>query len=554
MKNLKLRYQLQEKIREDIVSEFYHGRDTQTNEPVFICKFKKKYLSQPLIKQLMKYSEQLIDKPHEHILQLVDYAFDGVEFFVIYEGLSSFTTMEDYVQQVKWNSATLWKYMTQVLGGLVYLEQEGLAHGNLSLNTIIVTKEGEVKLVKPVLQALIIKRNIQKMDIIDDCLCLAPELINREAIRSQTDMYSFGVILHFLFSKSWPYPYTVSLDEYKKALVKGPKAYSKYESKIPDKLSEVIKKCLQLDASDRFNSFIDLIKTYKGEYSIDFTESTSTKVLSTIKGDLDEKRSKQLFRRSIYIIGALTFVIMLGLSYYLYSVYSTAIPERIVPSVVGLDKQQALEVLQQHRLKGVVAGERIHPLYEENMVIETKPRAGREVKQNRMIRLYLSKGQGAELVPDLIGRSKGQAEGLLFDRGLDADVIEERFSIEYAEGVIIDQIPTPNSLILPSENIQVVLSRGFPVSIDISKIKSTFFKKKEHLRQVTVRFSILPEWEQQKVTILFKVNGNQERIYSDIHQPEEDVTLEFELDLDGEVSVYFDDVNAYSQRIIDELE
>lgn len=554
MNILKSRYHIGELVQEDIFSNLFNGIDKQTKLPILIYKFKKKYLSQPLIKQLMKHAESLINLEHDHIVSLLDYAFDGVEFYAIYDGQESFLTLEEYVQVEQWSSATLWGFMTQVLSALVMLEQSNLAHGSLSLNTIFISKNKKVKLIKPVLQALILNENIQTMDILDDCLCVAPDFIYNQGVTSQTDMYSFGVVLQFLFSKSWPYPYTVSLEDYKQSLLKGPKDFEKYETKIPDRLAEVVRKCLQLSAKDRFNSFIDLIKTYKGDYSIDFTQTATPRVLNALKIELDKKKAKKTVVRLLYTIGVLSIVSILGLTHYFYSMYITAIPERIVPNVVGLDQQMALEMLQQHHLRGIVAGERIHPLYKEGMVIESKPSAGRDVKQNRLIRLYLSKGQGSELVPDLVGRGKGQAEELLFDRSIEAEVIEERYSIEYADGVIIAQFPSPNTLILPSENIQLVLSKGFPVSMSISKAKSSFFKNKDTLRQVTVLFSVLPEWEEQKVTILFSNKGTSERIYSDVHQPQEAIELEFELELGGEISVYFNDVSAFSQHIMGEAE
>lgn len=552
MKILKSRYHIGELIQEDIFSELFHGIDKQTNTSLLIYKFKKKYLSQSLIKQLMKSAEALIGIEHENIVRLLDYAFDGVEFYAVYEGVESYITLEEYVQHHEWSSATLWRFMTQILSALVVLEQSQLAHGSLSLNTILISKDKKATLIKSNLQALILNHNIQKMDVLDDCLCVAPDFIYNQGLTSQTDMYSFGVILQFLFSKSWPYPYTVSLQDYKASLLKGPKPFKKYEDKIPDRLSEVVRKCLQVSSTDRFDSFIDLIKTYKGDYSIDVTQTDSPAVLSALKVDLDKKKAKKTITRLLYTIGILSVVSMLGMAHYFYSLYITAIPERIVPNVVGLDKQLALEMLQQHHLRGIIAGERIHPLYKEGMVIESKPRAGRDVKQNRLIRLYLSKGKGSELVPDLVGRGKGQAEELLVDRGIHAEVVDEHYSIEYAEGVIISQYPSPNTLILPSENIQLVLSKGFPVSMTISKVKSSFFKNKDHLRQVSVLFSILPEWESQKVTILFSNKGKSERIYSDVHDPQEAIELDFELEVGGDISVYFNEVNAFSQRVMDD--
>ena len=107
------------------------------------------------------------------------------------------------------------------------------------------------------------------------------------------------------------------------------------------------------------------------------------------------------------------------ISYQFYYMYITAVPEVAVPNVIGLDVEKSEEMIDQYQLKWLVSGSRFHPSIEEGLVIESKPPSGRIVKQDRLIRLFVSKGKGPVLVPDLVGYTKDIIEDVVIERGFD---------------------------------------------------------------------------------------------------------------------------------------
>ena len=82
----------------------------------------------------------------------------------------------------------------------------------------------------------------------------------------------------------------------------------------------------------------------------------------------------------------------------LYVSYLTSIPEVAVPNVLGIHFDEAESMLDQYQLRSLVVGARFHPHYEEGDIIDMKPPAGRVVKEDRVIRLFVSKGAGPILV------------------------------------------------------------------------------------------------------------------------------------------------------------
>ena len=85
----------------------------------------------------------------------------------------------------------------------------------------------------------------------------------------------------------------------------------------------------------------------------------------------------------------------------------------------------------------------------------------------------------------------------------------------------------------------------------INKSKNSFFKDKSNLRLIELSFFILDECSSQDVDIFFHYDGKDEKIYSDLHQPGEAKTLEFELEYGGRVDVFFNNEKGFSKTIQD---
>ena len=59
------------------------------------------------------------------------------------------------------------------------------------------------------------------------------------------------------------------------------------------------------------------------------------------------------------------------------------------------------------------------------------------------------------------------------------------------------------------------------------------------MKKVQVEFFILDDWESQEITIFFKHNDLRNKIYSDLVKPGDNLKLEFELEEQGVLEIYF---------------
>lgn len=131
----------------------------------------------------------------------------------------------------------------------------------------------------------------------------------------------------------------------------------------------------------------------------------------------------------------------------------------IVPDVVGLALQHAIEILREARLAPD------HVDYEDSSsprdtVLKQSPGAGGEADRRSDVRLTLSSGAAVQ-VPDIIGRSLMQAMSALQAAGLVADPIVHYVSEEPSSGVLhVD--PPPRSFITPHQRVVLRLGGRSP--------------------------------------------------------------------------------------------
>lgn len=552
---IKSRYEVIELLSEDLVSFAYRGRHKQTQKPVIIWKYKSSYTTPAIIRRLISISETVMSIKDDRLLKFFDYAYDGKFFYTIYEQVEGMQTLESFIKtSSNWDLRVLWRISTQLLSVLVKIESKKIVCGSINLNGIYVTPDGSLKLSRVGIPLEILKHHWDEFSVVEDLAFYPPEFVQYKKYSIRSDIYAYGVLLYLFFSKKWPYKLSLKVDELKKSFLKPQKPFVPAHERVPERVRDIVHACLSLDPQKRFSSFSELVKSYRGD--VPFTSKPvpedSKQVRDILKKELRSQFFKKVLSVGYWLAGIGAFCVTAYFLMVMYTSYLTAIPEKQVPDIVGMTFEQAEEVLDGVGLAGSVVGTRVHPHFPEGTIVETKPPAGRNVKVNRNIRVFLSRGAGPVLVPDLVGRSEQNAMWLLDERGLGAEVSEEQFSIQYGKGTIIAQQPTPNTFINPSDNIQIVISKGFPIVMEVKKPRFTFFQEKADVRRVLIELFVLEEWDSQEVKVVFVRSGNSETIYSDVHNPGESMKLDYELEVGGRVDVYFGQDKAFSQKITDE--
>jgi serine/threonine-protein kinase len=134
-------------------------------------------------------------------------------------------------------------------------------------------------------------------------------------------------------------------------------------------------------------------------------------------------------------------------------VVSSGEPRPTVPDVIGWSFDDARNELED---AGLSVDRRVDPEAEGEWdeVVGTDPEAGEEVDEDGAVTVTVAGSGGAEVPDDLVGMDGGEAEDVLEDADLDADVIGPR------DGEVFATWPLGGTVVEPGSRVQLFTNGG----------------------------------------------------------------------------------------------
>ena len=128
-----------------------------------------------------------------------------------------------------------------------------------------------------------------------------------------------------------------------------------------------------------------------------------------------------------------------------------------VPDVAGKTVNEARAVLAEAGLNlRVEEGRRIDPKVPAGQVLAQEPRPGVRTRGERSIKVWISAGPRAMIIPALIGESERTAQLRLQQEGLELTAVSEIRSADYSAAVVAQTPPPKTSAV----QISLLVNRG----------------------------------------------------------------------------------------------
>jgi serine/threonine-protein kinase len=134
--------------------------------------------------------------------------------------------------------------------------------------------------------------------------------------------------------------------------------------------------------------------------------------------------------------------------------------ETVVPNVCNVSLDEALQLLRQKELEGIVIERRHDHVIEEGRIIVQEPLPGARVKAGRIINLTVSLGYQTIKVPFLAGIGVDKGRSILQRLGLNIESVRRVFSDSIARTIIVETIPPPESELRKGDGVTIVVSKG----------------------------------------------------------------------------------------------
>ncbi|MBR5337460.1 MAG: Stk1 family PASTA domain-containing Ser/Thr kinase [Lachnospiraceae bacterium] len=133
----------------------------------------------------------------------------------------------------------------------------------------------------------------------------------------------------------------------------------------------------------------------------------------------------------------------------------------VVPSVLGLEEQAAVNRLSDYKLRAV-RDYKYDDNVEAGQVISQSPEEDEKAKEGDTVNLIISRGREDRMVtvPDLRGKSQASAKTLLESKGLKLGEVTNVYSETYKRGEVCEQSEAPGTSIMSGSVINISVSEG----------------------------------------------------------------------------------------------
>jgi len=497
------RYEIKSMIGGGGMANVYLGYDQILDRDVAIKVLRLEYANdEEFITRFHREAEAATSLAHPNIVNIYDVGEEEHILYMVMEYVEGLT-LKEYIQQ---NSPidieeTI-TIMKQITSAISHAHANNLIHRDIKPQNILINPNGQVKVTDfGIAVALSATSLTQTNSILGSVHYLSPEQARGGYATKKSDIYSLGIVLFELLTGRLPFmghtPVSIAL----KHLQTNTPSVRKYNDAVPQSLENVV---LQATAKDPFHRYNDvnemeqaLVRALDPEYineskfvppveegeetkaipiitddqingemshadeTIVHSPSDTTKTYTTSEGDHEEEDEvkQQKSNKKWWWIGGIS-VLLLAILLAVFVIPQMLQPKEVeIPDVTEWEYEEAVEELEQlglHTERELTSSEDI----EEDLVVRTDPRAGRNVIEGSTVTLFVSSGKEKFSFDDYVGRDFDQVRRLLINQGYEEVIAYEKNS-DKPEGEIISQVqPSPNEEVVPSETTVI-----FEVSI-----------------------------------------------------------------------------------------
>ena len=474
------RYEIKEKIGSGGMAEVYSAHDNLLDRLVAVKILHEAYRSDAeFIERFTGEAKAAARLAHPNIVSIYDVGIDGEDHFIVMEYVQGKSLKDKIREEGALDILTATKIAKDIANGLAHAHAHNLVHCDIKPHNILMTPEGVAKIADfGIARAITESTMTYSGNVIGSVHYFSPEQAQGGTITPKSDIYSLGIVMYEMLTNKLPFtgenPVTIAMKHIEEDAVPP----SVYNPKIPPMLEAVVIRAMNKNPELRPSSF-DMIRSLsnvEASLSVEQTDDPdATKILPRIEienlpprrnihqnaiNSSNKKPARKVFIKSkVFITGLITFLIFGFGAGVLMAFGEVGKSEEIaVPNVTGKQLNLAQQILESENLRVNVA-EIYNSKVPAGEVVRQDPDAGRNVKLERMVTIYVSKGGETIDMPDLVGLTKDVATKRLQKIGLQIGSVYEKES-EKKAGILVSQYPAAGTKINRGEIIDLVVSNG----------------------------------------------------------------------------------------------
>ena len=483
------RYEIIEKIGNGGMATVYKSKDRVLNRYVAVKILRDEFTTdEEFIKRFMIEAQSAASLTHPNIVSIFDVGNEGNLYYIVMELIKGKTLKEIITEE---NGPLPWKWslnvVTQIASALETAHKNNIVHRDIKPHNIIITEDGIAKVTDFGIAKAVSNSTITAFGTtIGSVHYFSQEHARGGFTDAKSDLYSLGVVMYEMLTGKVPFDADTPVSVALKHMQEKPVEPKELNENIPQVVNDIIMKAMQKDINLRYQSATEMVKdlntalknpdenfVHIGNNIGAATQRISTQEIAEAERRANEKNNKGKEKKSnkflefikkhkvaSAILGAiLLFFIAFGAT---MGIVEIANPNEVqIPDLVNKTEEEAEQILKDLKLKLVVKSEEYDENIEKGKIISQDPtyKENYKIKEHSEISVIISKGTEKVDVPNVVGKTKEEAEKELKDAGLVPEIIEENDE-KVEAGIVLSQDPEDGENVNKGSKVKLVVSKG----------------------------------------------------------------------------------------------
>lgn len=461
------RYRLIERIGGGGMAEVYLAEDELLDRRVAVKVLRSQFTDDAnFVARFRQEARAAARLSHPNIVSIFDVGCTADTHYIVMEHVAGETLKELIRRQGVLPFRQAIVIALQIAAALKHAHENKIIHCDIKPHNILINRDGTAKVTDfGIARAISSQTATQVAGVLGSVHYLSPEQARGYSVDAQSDLYSMGVVLYEMISGTLPFDAATPIAIAMKHLQEEPRLLTELRPETPPNLFALVQKAMAKKPVNRQKDAAEFILEAKSILTELDDAVTLPKPANHVRGKKRSfagsfaltERVRQMPRWT-WILAVLLITGFFG-GYFLANGGLGNGKEVMVQDVLGKPAETARSLLQNDNLRVQIIeafDERVAAGY----VISQQPGGGQIVKENRVIQLTVSKGTEMASIPDLKTLSRRDAEARIRSAGLKVGRIDEQYSSEVLNDMVISQNPRPPGQVAKGVIIDLVVSKG----------------------------------------------------------------------------------------------
>jgi serine/threonine-protein kinase len=264
-------YRILDEIGSGGMGQVFRALDTRLHRTVAIKVLPATHVADPDRKRRFLQEARVASKlNHPNIVTLHDMVSDGGADYLVMEYVAG-KTLKELIRPEGLPISEAGGYAIQLAGALAVAHAAGLIHRDIKPANIMVTNDGQVKVLDFGLAKRLTPAGADSLDagqtiagmLVGTVSYMSPEQTRGEALDARSDIFAFGSVLYEAVSGQQPFRASSVISTMYEIAVHDPPPPSRIQPRIPAWLEQIILRCMRKNVAERYRSMAELLEALR---------------------------------------------------------------------------------------------------------------------------------------------------------------------------------------------------------------------------------------------------------------------------------------------------